>query len=691
MAKIKKKGTTGQAKNFITRTQAVRKLQISLPDFRRLCIFKGIYPREPRNKKKASKSSTPSTTFYYTKDIQYLLHEPLLNKFREHKALSKKIARSLGRGEVGDAARLEKTGTPKISLDHIIKERYPTFVDALRDLDDALSMLFLFANLPSTSTVPPKTIALCQRLCLEFEHYLITTHSLRKSFLSIKGIYYQATIQGQDILWLVPYKFVQRVTGDVDFRIMGTFVEFYTTLLGFVNFRLYTSIGLIYPPKFNASSDEKGGELGAFTLEGRGVTVAQPELEAPQPQESGTTSGILNGTTDIQAQVDSLANLPEPEEEQAGNEDEAREEVNNAIDKFETTGPDADVLPQPQSSGIDVSTIFAPYTFFLSRETPRQPLEFLLRAFGCKRIGWDTVLGDGAFTHNEADTTITHQIVDRPPLPQDALPIVPDVEEDAGAMTSQTLRPGSRVPGRTYIQPQWVWDCVNGGKLLRPDLYAPGATLPPHLSPWVKSTKGAYDPGAPLAEQEREGEAEEAMEEEEEEGATDEEEEMDAVADSAKAVTAADETAVDGEMAVAGSDDDDDDDNNDANDVQDDEFAGFSDAPPSSEDEAETLRTQHQRELEAEASGLPFSGSTGNNDTGPGTKGNTTTNRKGDEARKKAARKRRQDEEELERQKMMMSRKKRKVLDKMLYSNRKKDEEAERLRGKRRKIERVGG
>lgn len=59
MAKIKKKGmlgqslivigitdncfsgTSGQAKNYITRTQAVRKLQISLPDFRRLCIFKG--------------------------------------------------------------------------------------------------------------------------------------------------------------------------------------------------------------------------------------------------------------------------------------------------------------------------------------------------------------------------------------------------------------------------------------------------------------------------------------------------------------------------------------------------------------------------------------------------------------------------------------------------------------------------
>lgn len=30
---------------------------------------------------------------------------------------------------------------------------------------------------------------------------------------------------------------------------MATFTEFYTTLLGFVNFRLYQSLNLVYPPK----------------------------------------------------------------------------------------------------------------------------------------------------------------------------------------------------------------------------------------------------------------------------------------------------------------------------------------------------------------------------------------------------------------------------------------------------------
>ncbi|KAL2358806.1 ribosome biogenesis protein Pescadillo [Cryomyces antarcticus] len=703
MAKIKKKGTSGQAKNFITRTQAVRKLQISLPDFRRLCIFKGIYPREPRNKKKASKTGTASTTYYYTKDIQYLLHEPLLNKFRDHKALAKKIKRALGRNEVSDAARLEKK-TPRITLDHIIKERYPTFVDALRDLDDALSMLFLFANLPSTSAVPPKTIALCQRLCLEFEHYLITTHSLRKSFLSIKGIYYQATVQGQDILWLVPYKFVQRVTGDVDFRIMGTFVEFYTTLLGFVNFRLYTSIGLVYPPKFSASSDERGGELGAFTLEGRGVGETLQTLESTNGTSGDSAQQSISATA--QAEADRIGFLSEPIEEPAQpNPSEAQsdadgdEPTTDAIDTLETAAEGGDVLQQPQLGSSEASTLFTDFTFYLSRETPRQPLEFILKAFGCKRVGWDAVLGDGAFTTSEADPAITHQIVDRPNLPLPAMPEELEVDDadmqdaDKATAAAGTLKPGQRVPGRTYIQPQWVWDSINAGRLLRPDIYAPGAMLPPHLSPWVKPKKGEYDPSAPLAEQEREGEAEEAegLDDEDEEDKVEEGSEGEEVAGvrGDGEARAMEESLLDragrevegGEgMDIAGSSDDDSDDDEEDDAAAEETFGGFDDDAPSA-DEDEKTRTQHQRELEAEAAGQPFAS------TDAGSTPAKALKAKGEEARKRAARKQREADEELERQKMMMSRKKRKLFEKMEFSNRKKDAEAEKLRGKKRRIE----
>lgn len=41
---------------------------------------------------------------------------------------------------------------------------------------------------------------------------------------------------------------IKSLPKDVDYRVMITFLEFYETLLGFVLFRLYSTIGLHYPP-----------------------------------------------------------------------------------------------------------------------------------------------------------------------------------------------------------------------------------------------------------------------------------------------------------------------------------------------------------------------------------------------------------------------------------------------------------
>jgi len=192
----------------------------------RLCT--GIFPREPRNKKKANKGSTAPTSFYYVKDIAYLAHEPVLKKLREHKAFAKKLSRALGRGEWSSAKSLEDN-KPSYRLDHIIKERrvtlsaildlvrfwpfprYPTFIDAVRDIDDALCMIFLFASLPSNPRIPPSLIENCARLAAEWQLYIMHSRSLRKTFLSIKGIYYQAKVMDQTVTWLVPYQFTQNV------------------------------------------------------------------------------------------------------------------------------------------------------------------------------------------------------------------------------------------------------------------------------------------------------------------------------------------------------------------------------------------------------------------------------------------------------------------------------------------------
>ncbi|KFH43829.1 Pescadillo-like protein [Hapsidospora chrysogenum ATCC 11550] len=662
MPRIKKKGKAGAAKNYITRNQAIRKLQISLPDFRKLCIWKGIYPREPRSKKKVSKSSTNSTTFYYAKDIQYLLHEPLLQRFRDQKALEKKISRALGKGNAKDAARLEKnaarpekTGKPRYTLDHIIRERYPTFIDALRDLDDCLSMLFLFANLPSTSSVPAKMIARCERLCLEFQHYLIATRSLTKSFLSIKGIYYQANIKGEDILWLVPYKFNQRIVGDVDFRIMGTFVEFYMTLLGFVNFKLYTSMGIKYPPKFDQVKDENAAELAAFTLEGLslGGPDAPKQLEAPPaPTSHKPDPNVQAAVNNLLKNIDN-ADANGDEKKDGDDDAEVPPAVDGGLDKFEPAASGGDVLPQPSAGGDAHTSLFSNFTFYLSRETPRQPLEFLLKGFGCKRVGWDAVLGDGAYTTNELDPRITHQIVDRPPI-QAAMEMDEDGEDN---QTSQKLAANRRVPGRIYVQPQWVWDSVNDGELKEPHLYAPGASLPPHLSPFVKSVQGAYDPTIPLEEQEPEHEALQASDDEEE----------------------GSEVAGGEGMDVAVSDDD------DAEGISGDEdvdFGGFSEDEDEDEDEEEEEASededaQAQAELEAELTGKPL----------PVKSDKAGKAKSKEDARKALAKKAREEAEDLERAKGMLSKKKRKLFEQMQYTNSKKSAEDEKLRAKKRKLE----
>ena len=141
MVKKIKKGKKGQVTQFISRSKAIRKLQLDLKDFRRLCILKGIYPREPSQKKAGDKK-----TYYHIKDINFLAHERLLTKFREIRAHLKKAQRSKIRGDMTNFESL-KAATPAYDLKHLVKERYPSFVDALRDLDDPLCLLNLFATL----------------------------------------------------------------------------------------------------------------------------------------------------------------------------------------------------------------------------------------------------------------------------------------------------------------------------------------------------------------------------------------------------------------------------------------------------------------------------------------------------------------------------------------------------------------
>lgn len=500
MAKIKKKGTTGNAKNFITRTQAVRKLQVSLADFRRLCIFKGIYPREPRNKKKANKGSTAPVTFYYAKDIQYLAHEPVLAKFREHKTFSKKLQKALGRGEVGDAQKLEDN-RPKYTLEHIIKERYPTFLDALRDLDDPLNMLFLFANMPATDAVSHRVTKEAERLTNQWLAYVAKERLLKKVFVSIKGVYYQATIKGQEVRWLVPFKFPSNIPTDVDFRIMLTFLEFYSTLLHFALYRLYNDANLIYPPNINIQKLKGIGGLSSYVLK-----TKDQGASALLPQESEAAPVADDQEVAEKLSVEEISKAKEADEEEEEDNTEENEEENVEeveLDEFtsnnKTTG---DLLSQPSKFASPTSTLFSKFIFFVGREVPLDILEFCILSAGgslVSEIAMDELKLNHPESYKKLDlSNITHQIVDRPKL-------------------------ASKVAGRTYIQPQWVFDSLNKSELLPVSKYAPGEILPPHLSPW--GDYGTYDPEAKVEVQEEDEDEEEVEVEEGDEDKEDDEEE----------------------------------------------------------------------------------------------------------------------------------------------------------------------
>lgn len=388
-----KKGKTGAAAQYMTRNQALKKLQVSLPDFRRLCILKGVYPREP-----SKKAHGKDKVYYYAKDILWLSHERVLGTFRELKTFLKKFKKAVAKGDVMAARKLEEF-KPRYSLNHIVRERYPTFTDALRDMDDALCMVQLFSTMPSDDKLFRSRVANCQKLVQEFLTYLMRSRSLNKVFLSIKGIYYQAEVMGQQVTWVAPHQFTPTVDPDVDLKVMLTFLEFYEVLLHFINCKLYHEASLVYPPELTPvwNPDTKDG--------------------------SGLAAVSRLATKD---------EAPEMEIEQAANEG---------------------------------SKLFEQCVFYLSREVPTTSLVFVITSFG-GQVLW----GDHPVLNHQANQSITHHVVDRPKLQ------------------------GEAVENREYIQPQWVYDCVNNGTLLPTFEYQIGHELPAHLSPFVDDDAEGYMP-----------------------------------------------------------------------------------------------------------------------------------------------------------------------------------------------------
>jgi hypothetical protein len=220
-------------------------------------------------------------------------------------------------------------------------------------------MVALFASLPSLRFIKPERMAMAQRLLREWMYFVARTRALRKVFLSVKGVYFQAEVKGVPVTWLQPGTFPQVMPSDVDFRVMLTFPEFHETLLEFVGYKLY-----------------------------HGVLA-----------DTGRAAGGRN-----------WAGVEGKEEATATREKHRR-------------------LVQFQS-------LFKGLIFFLGREVPRAVFEFAIVALH-GRVGWDAP----GLPYAAGDARITHHVIDRP------------------------MAAGAAVPGRDYVQPQWVADSINARML----------------------------------------------------------------------------------------------------------------------------------------------------------------------------------------------------------------------------------
>lgn len=389
-------------KKFLTRMQATRLLQVDSIHFRRLCILKGIYPRALSRSKQ--KQSGNEKQYYLAREIKWLVRDHIAERMMAHRAWEKKVRRAEAMGLTEDLKVLNSDkAKPRYSLVATIKERYPFFMDAVRDIDDAMSLIALYAFL-SPEVMSKTTIETHHALTSglherarevneRWNRYVARAHVLSKAFISIKGYYYEAIVRGERVRWLCPHEYAHKFPPGIQQYITLSFLEFYIELMRFVLFKLEHDFERDLAEQQRAEEDELNKNAEDFHV---------------------ANNNTLQELTGVKKETSSRAEL-------------MQEELRKA------------------------RCVFEGLTFYVSREVPRKHAVLVIEACG------------GRVTSQYAADGITHFVVDRPALP-----------------------PGfERVDSIEYVQPQYLFDCLNARMLLPPNGYRLGEELPPHVSPFT--------------------------------------------------------------------------------------------------------------------------------------------------------------------------------------------------------------
>ncbi|KAF8289351.1 putative Pescadillo N-terminus/BRCA1 C Terminus (BRCT) domain containing protein [Trypanosoma cruzi] len=398
-------------KKFLTRMQATRLLQVDSVHFRRLCILKGIYPRALARSKQ--KQSGNEKQYYLAREIKWLVRDHVAERMMAYCAWEKKVRRAEAMGLADELKVLRsKKAKPQYSLVATIKERYPFFIDAVRDIDDAMSMIALYAFLSpevmSETTIETHhalTSGLHERargIIERWNRYVARAHVLSKGFISIKGYYFEAIVRGERVRWLCPHEYAHKFPPGIQQYITLSFLEFYVELMHFVLYKLEHELQRDVVEQQEAEDEENNTHAEDFRIPDKEMTQSISDLK-----KDTLKKGEL-----------------------------MQEELRKA------------------------RRVFDGLTFYISREVPHKHATLIIEACG------------GRVATAYAADNITHFVVDRPALPHGF----------------------ERVDHIEYVQPQYLFDCLNARMLLPPNGYRIGEELPPHVSPFtVAITNSAED------------------------------------------------------------------------------------------------------------------------------------------------------------------------------------------------------
>ncbi|SBS94997.1 pescadillo homolog, putative (PES) [Plasmodium ovale curtisi] len=547
---LQKKRKKKKEGKYLSKRNILKKLFLKETDFQKLCIFKGIYPKDFKEIPLKYRGKFCRNKLYYTdNDLKKLSHEKLIHDFRKIKLTLKKFKKYKLTLKDEEKCKHIIKKFPTYKLDHIIKERFPIFSYAIEQLNDALTTIMSYSFLPSNDNCGIKNIYVKNCITLKdyFHYYIYKTKKLKKGYITVKGYFLQAEILQKKVTWLIPHIFTPYIDTSIDFNLISTFVEYYICLLKFVLFKLYKMDNLIYPPKeyeelkyeklnhlaYDENFSPKGYISGDHLVEDNSVSanavatntvsanaVATNTVSAnavatntvsANAVATNTASANAVATNTVSANTvatntasanavatnTAFANAVASNPVESDQPEEGTSKMDESLPKCENVTNEG-IVPSMQNPCIKhdiidedtVKELFKNHVFYIHGDMPLHVLSIIILSCGGS-IAWSSPYSpikyeSNYITHEILEKRVESKKLSKTPKKAKATKKAKGTKAEELGHVIETGEENEYKYARNFVQPQYVFDCINRKQILPCEDYTVGKRLPVHLSPFIE-------------------------------------------------------------------------------------------------------------------------------------------------------------------------------------------------------------